>query len=613
MGLTITASAIGNYGVNIDSSSYTSNDNPFTRKGYWGQCTWYCWGRANEHGISLWWGSDTYGNAKDWYDNASAYYRCDQTPSANSILVSPDGWTNDGTRVGHVMFVEKVENGYAYTTEANYWGNGASVISWNGQTGRYHEDVINLSNNCRSDGSSISITGYIHLKCANHTWDGGTITKEATCKKDGTKKYTCTVCGETKTEKIPKSDKYHKYKVVTTVKATMQADGKLGKECTICKKKAKSTIYHPKTIKLEKTVYTYNGKTHKPKVIIKDTKGNEIPSKYYTVSYKNNKNVGASTATVKFKTRYSGSKKLTFGVRPKGTSVSKLTARVKAFTVKWKKQATQTNGYQIQYSTSSKFTKKTTKTVTIKENKTTSKKITGLKANKKYYVRVRTYKNSYYSKWSKAVSVKVSAPSKKLKTKKKVLKFKKTYKDNRIETTFSYPKVSGSSTAAKKINKAFSSRISEWNDFNDELVHSNLYSKYGYELIHETKYTVTENTVKYISFLGAENTIYRVGPHLDDQYYSMTFNSKTGKKVTASSIMGISKAEVNKKARNAYINAFEKEYWDVDDSTLEKINKVDFNTTNFYLKNDRIYFYSDAGAPLMGGTTDRYIFVSFDY
>ncbi|MGN0521072.1 MAG: fibronectin type III domain-containing protein, partial [Eubacterium sp.] len=70
---------------------------------------------------------------------------------------------------------------------------------------------------------------------------------------------------------------------------------------------------------------------------------------------------------------------------------------------------TQTTGYQIQYSTSSKFTSKTTKTVTVSKNKTTSKTISKLKAKKKYYVRVRTYKivsgKKIYSAWSKAKTV----------------------------------------------------------------------------------------------------------------------------------------------------------------------------------------------------------------
>ena len=90
------------------------------------------------------------------------------------------------------------------------------------------------------------------------------------------------------------------------------------------------------------------------------------------------------------------------------TSITSLSAKDNGFTVKWKKK-TKITGYQIQYSTSSKFNKKSTKTVKIKKAKTTSKKINDLKSSKKYYVRVRTYKNSkkktYYSSWSKKKSV----------------------------------------------------------------------------------------------------------------------------------------------------------------------------------------------------------------
>ena len=70
--------------------------------------------------------------------------------------------------------------------------------------------------------------------------------------------------------------------------------------------------------------------------------------------------------------------------------------------------STQTKGYQIQYSTDSKF-KSGNKTVTVNKNSTTKKTISKLKAKKKYYVRIRTYKTvgkqKYYSDWSKSVKV----------------------------------------------------------------------------------------------------------------------------------------------------------------------------------------------------------------
>ena len=64
------------------------------------------------------------------------------------------------------------------------------------------------------------------------------------------------------------------------------------------------------------------------------------------------------------------------------------------------------DGYEVQYSTSSKFTTKTTKKVSMKKTKTTIKK---LKKKKTYYVRVRAYKTvngkKVYSDWSSVKKV----------------------------------------------------------------------------------------------------------------------------------------------------------------------------------------------------------------
>ena len=205
----------------------------------------------------------------------------------------------------------------------------------------------------------------------------------------------------------------HTYKQMVT-KATTAKDGQSYKKCSVCGAvTGKSVIAKASNIKLNKTAYTYNGKVQKPSVTVKDSKGKTLKNGTdYTVTYpKGMKNVGKYTVKVTLKGNYSGTKSLTYNINPKGTSVSKVTAAKKGFKVTWKKQATQTTGYQVQYSTSSKF--KSAKTVTISKNKTTSKSVSKLSAKKKYYVRVRTYKTvkvngknvKLYSGWSKAKSV----------------------------------------------------------------------------------------------------------------------------------------------------------------------------------------------------------------
>ena len=96
------------------------------------------------------------------------------------------------------------------------------------------------------------------------------------------------------------------------------------------------------------------------------------------------------------------------------STITSVKAENKTIKVKWKKRANIT-GYQIQVATDKKF-KKNAKTVVVKKQKTTTATIKKLKSKKKYYVRIRTYKNSnnkkIYSPWSKVKSTKTPKESK---------------------------------------------------------------------------------------------------------------------------------------------------------------------------------------------------------
>lgn len=204
-------------------------------------------------------------------------------------------------------------------------------------------------------------------------------------------------------------------KVSTVTKATINKNGKIVTTCSVCKKTL-STAIIPKisSVKLSSNTFTYNGKTIKPLVIVKDSKGKKINNSNYTVAYsKGLKNVGNYKVTIKFKGNYSGTVNKTFTIIPKSTTLTNLSSSKKKVKVKWKKQVSQTNGYQLQYSLNSNF--KSAKLLNVTNNKVTTKLISNLKSKKKYYVRIRTYKNvkvngkstKLYSKWSKSLNVKV--------------------------------------------------------------------------------------------------------------------------------------------------------------------------------------------------------------
>ena len=94
--------------------------------------------------------------------------------------------------------------------------------------------------------------------------------------------------------------------------------------------------------------------------------------------------------------------------KPKSAKLKKVKSAKKAISVEWKK-VIGVKGYQVQVATDKKF-KKNKKTVNIKKQKTTKTTVKKLKAKKKYYVRIRTYKivngKKVYSSWSKVKSVK---------------------------------------------------------------------------------------------------------------------------------------------------------------------------------------------------------------
>lgn len=240
------------------------------------------------------------------------------------------------------------------------------------------------------------------------------VTAEPTCTSAGTNTYTCIQCGRSYTEKIAAVG--HKYQA-DVVKAGKEKDGHIAEICTVCGKEENGkTIAAVKSIRLSKTSYIYNGKKRKPSVIVTDRNEKKLrEGTDYTVSYPVNlKNTGIYTVKIEFRGNYSGTEKISFRIVPKSTAIVSMSAKKRGFTVKWRKQAKQTDGYEIAYSASSKFPKKKTGIVNVGGSSKVSKTVSKLKAEKKYYVKIRTYKTvktqgereKVYSEWSKVKTVK---------------------------------------------------------------------------------------------------------------------------------------------------------------------------------------------------------------
>jgi len=201
----------------------------------------------------------------------------------------------------------------------------------------------------------------------------------------------------------------HAYASKIVTKATMGKVGKLKYNCKKCDNSYTKSIPKISKVKLSTSQYTYNGKVRKPSVVVKDSKGNTIASKYYTVTYASGrKMIGKYKVTVKFKGRYSGTVKKYFKIMPRKMVLEEVSSPSKTrLDISWKKDTTVT-GYEIQFSVNKNFSPKRKKLVGVN---TTIKKIAGLSSNTTYYVRVRGYKNvngtKYYGAWSKVKTVKV--------------------------------------------------------------------------------------------------------------------------------------------------------------------------------------------------------------
>lgn len=70
----------------------------------------------------------------------------------------------------------------------------------------------------------------------NHTWNGGTITKQASCKESGTKHFTCTACGAAKDETIAKTNSHNWGGYKVTRNPTCTAPGTQTRTCSVCGK-----------------------------------------------------------------------------------------------------------------------------------------------------------------------------------------------------------------------------------------------------------------------------------------------------------------------------------------------------------------------------------------
>ena len=290
----------------------------------------------------------------------------------------------------HTVVVDKAvpatctTDGYTSGTHCSLCGKVISTQKVIKATGHKPTTIAGVPATCSSTGltegsvCSVCKTVLVEQKVIptlDHKWDNGTVTVNPTCTKEGKKVYHCVNCDET---------------MVKTIGKTNHSFGNNLPNCSVCG--AANPNYVAPTKPAEPTT-----KPSQP-----TTKPSTTPST------SNNNNTVAPTQPTQAPASPMPTTATTTVSKPKKTKIKKVKAAKKAVAVTWNK-VSGVSGYEVQVATDKKF-KKNKKTVTIKKQKTTSTTVKKLKAKKKYYVRVRTYKTvngkKVYSAWSSVKNVK---------------------------------------------------------------------------------------------------------------------------------------------------------------------------------------------------------------
>ena len=148
---------------------------------------------------------------------------------------SGDTWCKDcGKKILSGQTIAKTENhswdAGKVTTEATCTEEGEKTFTCSicgdektekvSATGHQHTEIRNKKEaTCKEEGYSGDtwckdcgkkiLSGQAIAKTKDHSWNQGEITKEPTCKEEGEKTFTCTICGNTKTEKVSTTDHQH--------------------------------------------------------------------------------------------------------------------------------------------------------------------------------------------------------------------------------------------------------------------------------------------------------------------------------------------------------------------------------------------------------------------
>ena len=395
---TCTEAGLGTYSAKFEDSAYEDQtaERPIPALGHDTSTFWDNAWSGDDTLVQYRWSTD-YSNC-EWFTACARCKEMVKMQDAESItMVSEEDDPSDLCTKG----------GQYHYHASFYWGwVAADSETLTADTGMGHDysNIYNAEYDWTTDLSMCTKT----VKCSRCNEPGEPVTENAqiqnpTCTEAGSATASFDWGWDVQTKEIPALG--HTWGAWTQEAGT----SKWTRTCSACGQ-SESVIREKPVVKLGATAYVYDGKAKKPAVTAVTVGGKKLKTDCYDVAYAaGRKNVGTYKVTVTLKNGYEGKADVSFTINPAGTSLKKVKKGVKRFTATWAKKTAQVDGYELQYSTSSKFKAAKTKTVAgAKKAKLVVKKVKG---GKKYFVRIRTFKKAggkkLYSAWSKAKTVKV--------------------------------------------------------------------------------------------------------------------------------------------------------------------------------------------------------------